>query len=995
MLEIRLLGQFDISFDGKPIEVHSRPAQSLLAYLVLNAGVSQRREKLAGMLWPDSTEAKSRSYLRQALWRIRKALTAYPLSWRDYMRTDDISIEFGGTSDCWLDVDVVLERKDAAICTVEELTQVASVYQGELLPGFYDEWVYLERERLRAAYEHKMKLLLDRLLRDQCWEDVLHWGEQWISLGYASETAYRELMIAHASMGDTSSAIATFNRCVENLERELGVEPSPRTQEIHEQLVNGEIPEFVPIPPTVPERDLTDEPPDPGEPPFKGLQFFDEADADIFFGREVLTASLVSHLREGQSLLVVVGASGSGKSSIVRAGLVPALRCGEPLVDGKRPPKGSTDWLIRVISPSPHPLITLATGLTRDHKTSTDKTILRDDLYRDPRTLRMVAERITEDAGAPKLLLVVDQFEELFTLCREEKERKAFIDNLLAAVEEEGDSPITVVITLRADFYAHCSEYPHLRKAIAKHQEYIGPMSAREMRRAIEEPARRGRWDFQPGMVDLFLRDVKGEPGALPLLSHALLETWHRRSGRMLTLKSYAASGGVGGAIAKTADTVFNSHLTLEQQVIARNIFLRLTGLGEDTQHTRRRVMLSELVLDPDEAPAVEVVLKKLADARLITTYDDTVEVAHEALIREWPALQEWLEEDREGLKLHRHLTESAQEWQELNRDHGELYRGARLTQVAEWARGNDGHLNELEREFLSASQVFMANEEAEREARRQRELETTQKLAEAEEIRYSERTSAGPRTRWLAIGLSAFLVIAVIAIISLFGDQLLPGLLVQPAQVADVPETKTPELPLSDVGYEVGELLFEDDFDDAPSSNIWFFVCEQAWDTKEINGRSVLVADWDRCDSADTFQLPVRDYLVEFDFFFSSPSKVGYYSLTVATKNITCSPVTQRNSRNSLSLAPDGGYFFFAGCDPNVQFEKRNDFSVSDGEWHTMRGINFGDRYQAIIDDTQIFNLFVENPHIAGNIVLDVDQAGTEYYVDNFRVYELISRLE
>ena len=1267
MLEIRLLGQFDMRFGGKPIEVHSRPAQSLLAYLVLNAGVSQRREKLAGMLWPDSTEAKSRSYLRQALWRIRKALTAYPLSWRDYMRTDDISVEFGGTSDCWLDVDVVLERVDAQICSVEELIQIASVYRGELLPGFYDEWVYLERERLRAAYEHKMKLLLDRLLRDQCWEDVLHWGEQWISLGYASETAYRELMIAHACMGNTSSAIATFNRCVENLERELGVEPSPKTQEIREQLINGEVPEVVPSPPIVPERVLTDGPPVPGEPPFKGLQFFDESDADIFFGREVLTASLVNHLREGQSLLVVVGASGSGKSSIVRAGLVPALRCGEPLVDGKRPPKSSQDWLIRVITPTPHPLLSLATSLSRGHATSTDTTTLRDDLSRDPRNLRLAAKKITESSNTPKLLLVVDQFEELFTLCREEKERKAFIDNLLAAVEEEGDGPITVVITLRADFYAHCSEYPHLRKAIAKHQEYIGPMSAREMRRAIEGPARRGEWNFQPGMVDLFLRDVKGEPGALPLLSHALLETWRRRSGRTLTLKSYAASGGVGGAIAKTADTVFNSHLTQEEQVIARNIFLRLTGLGEDTQHTRRRVESSELVLDPDEAPAVEEVLKKLADARLITTYENTVEVAHEALIREWPALQEWLEEDREGLKLHRHLTESAQEWKGLNRDHGELYRGARLAQAVDWAMGNDGQLNELEREFLRASQVYTAEEEAEREARRHRELETSQELAVVEERRAAEQTSAGPRTRWWAIGLSAFLVIAVIAIISLFGDQLVPGLQVQPAQVADVSETKTPELPSTEdgfitgellfeddsnqipfelidddgalyldgvndkaeisyspalaiydeitieawikvnkfppcnlgmdcwsdtcryiailnqahsessagnytlavgpdgllfafetidtrlmgeveipegewihiavahrwgdgtaarfyvngipvensqwvndrghlisgnqfplnnsgspyyigafgltpstrnwntfngvidelriwkvqksqeeirvsmstelvgnepdlsaywnfnmpvgssgvvdrsgngntvslrggakvvsgeeltpdlpssgEGFEVGDLIFEDDFDDVPS-NIWNFVCEQDWDTKEINGRSVFVADWDKCDAADTFQVPVQDYLVEFDFFLVSPSKVGDYSLIVATRAFGCSPVTQRHSRSELSLAPEGEYFFFYACDSNDQFEARNDLSVSHGEWHTMRTINFGDKYQAIIDDTEIFNLFVINPDIGGNIVLDV-LPGTEYYIDNFRVYELNPREE
>jgi len=659
------------------------------------------------------------------------------------MRTDDISVEFGGPSECWLDVDVVLERKDAETCTVDDLIQVASVYQGELLPGFYDEWVYLERERF------------------QCWEDVLHWGEHWISLGYASETAYRELMIAHASMGDTSSAIATFNRCVENLERELGVEPSPKTQEIHEQLINGEVPEVVPSPPIVPERVLTDEPRVPGEPPFKGLQYFDEDDADIFFGREVLTASLVNLLREGHSLLVVVGASGSGKSSVVRAGLVPALRRGEQLVDGKYPPKGSEDWLIRVITPTAHPLEALATSLTRGVEALDAKTTLMDDMARDPRSLFLAAKRLIADRRSSGLLLVVDQFEELFTLCRDEEERKAFIDNLLAAVADESDGPIAVVITLRADFYAHCSSYPKLRGRLAEHQEYIGPMTAREMRRAIEEPGRLGGWDFQPGMVDLFLRDVKGEPGALPLLSHALLETWHRRSGRTLTLKGYATAGGVPGAIAKTAETVFNCHLTQEQQVIARNIFLRLTELGEGTQATRRRAALSELIPGPGEASAVEEVLKKLADARLVTTYENSVEVAHEALIREWPALLEWLDEDREGLKLHRHLTESAQEWDGLDRDPGELYRGARMAQAVEWAAENEGQLNELELEFLRASEDLAALKEAEREAQRQRELEAARKFAEAEKRRAEDKSKSVRRLRWFAFGLTALFLIA------------------------------------------------------------------------------------------------------------------------------------------------------------------------------------------------------------------------------------------
>ena len=426
MLEVRLLGQFDISLDGKPIEVHSRSAQSLLAYLIMNAGISQRREKLAGMFWPDSTDAKSRSYLRQALWRTRKAVTADPLSWRDYLQADDISVVFGSASEYWLDVDVILKKKDAEIYTVEDLIQIASVYRGDLLPGFYDEWVYLERERLRAAYEHKMKLLMDQLLKGQRWDDVLHWGEHWIALGYASEAAYRGMMIANACMDDTSSAILIFNRCAENLERDLGVEPSPRTKAIHEQLVNGELPEVAPTPPIVPEHIVTDESPIPGKPPYKGLQYFDEADAEIFFGRELLTANLVEHLRQEHRLIVVVGASGSGKSSVVRAGLIPALRRKDALADGKLPPKNSEDCLIHVITPTAHPLEALASSLSRGEGTLTDTTIRKNDLSRDPRSLNLEAKRLIADQRATRLLLVVDQFEELFTLCRDEEERKAY-----------------------------------------------------------------------------------------------------------------------------------------------------------------------------------------------------------------------------------------------------------------------------------------------------------------------------------------------------------------------------------------------------------------------------------------------------------------------------------------------------------------------------------------------------------------------------------------
>ena len=455
------------------------------------------------------------------------------------------------------------------------------------------------------------------------------------------------------------------------------------------------------------------------------------ADAAGFFGRERLTAELVEFVRHN-SLLAVVGASGSGKSSLVRAGLVSALQTGYPLPDGTTPPAGSAAWPVHIITPSSRPLESLAASLTPANEPVTAIARLIDDLANDPRSLHLTVRRLlSQSRNSPThLLLIVDQFEELFTLCKDKAQRKAFVDNLLAAACPEPDgscqpaeTSTLVVLTLRADFYAQCSEFDNLRLALERYQRYIGAMSKQELQAAIEEPARRGGWELEPGLVDVLLQDVGDEPGALPLLSHALLETWQRRRGRVLTLAGYMASGRVQGALAKTADAVYQRGLTPEQQPIARGIFLRLTELGEGAPDTRRRVSLRELIPQNETAASVRSVLKTLADARLVTTDRDEAEVADEALIREWPALQEWLAQDREGLRVHRRLTEAAREWEQNGRDDGYLYRGSQLAQAEEWAEQHSGDPNQWERAFLDASLALRSREAEEREAQREREL--------------------------------------------------------------------------------------------------------------------------------------------------------------------------------------------------------------------------------------------------------------------------------
>ena len=526
----------------------------------------------------------------------------------------------------------------------------------------------------------------------------------------------------------------------------------------------------------------------PGVPPFRGLRYFDEADADLFFGRETLTARLLDRVHASLStspalrFLAVVGASGSGKSSFVRAGLIPAIR---------RSPSNA-NWETLTLTPTARPLQALAVALTQEAASVTVTAALIDDLRRDRRALHLTVERghhrvegapslpsLRRGGGGPsrggrQLLLLIDQFEELFTLCREEEERGVFIDNLMTAAVEPGGA-VFVLIALRADFYPHCAPYADLREALASQQTYLGPMNAQDLRRVIEEPARRGNWDLEPGLVEVLLHDVGSErgesqePGALPLLSHALLETWQRRRGRTLTVSGYLASGGVRGAIAETADDVFRDQLEPEQQAIARNIFLRLTQVAEDdgTGDTRRRATFDELIPTPEDAPGVREVLTLLADARLITIDNGVAEVAHEALIREWPTLRNWLEEDREGLRLHRHLTLAAEGWERRGRDPAECYRGARLSQALAWAATQVGMLSGSEQAFLDASRRLADLEEAERDAQRRRQLDAAQALAE------TERRAATQSRRRATYLLGAFILAIIMAGVALFqGEQ-------------------------------------------------------------------------------------------------------------------------------------------------------------------------------------------------------------------------------
>jgi WD40 repeat protein/energy-coupling factor transporter ATP-binding protein EcfA2 len=450
--------------------------------------------------------------------------------------------------------------------------------------------------------------------------------------------------------------------------------------------------------------------------PYRGLQAFDEEHAEFFFGREADIQRLIEKLKATR-LLAVLGPSGSGKSSLVRAGLIPAIRRGSL--------HGSDTWPVRTFTPGARPLTNLAANLVRlNPQAAVGKTL--DELSAEERALHLgVSVALADRRQSEQVVWVVDQFEEVFTLCQLEAEREQFISNLLYAATIPGGRSV-VVLTMRADFYQKCAAYPELSAQIAGQQFLVSPMTLDALRQTIEEPAWRVGLEFEQGLVETILDDVARQPGALPLLEHALLELWERRRGRLMTLEAYRESGGVEGAIARRADAIYET-FDAEQQVIVRRVMLRLTQPGEGTEDTRRRATMGELITHPEEAEKVQSVVRAMADARLLTTDSiedankQVVDVSHEALIRGWPRLRKWIEEDRHGLRVHRRLTEAAGEWERTHRDQSLLFRGARLTQTAEWRENNQGALNELERDFLDASLALQTEERvaAQRRTRR------------------------------------------------------------------------------------------------------------------------------------------------------------------------------------------------------------------------------------------------------------------------------------
>jgi WD40 repeat protein len=462
------------------------------------------------------------------------------------------------------------------------------------------------------------------------------------------------------------------------------------------------------------------------ECPYRGLERFEVEHAGLFFGREELTGMLFDKVsralaaRDARRFLAIEGASGSGKSSLARAGLLARLKNGAL--------QNSEHWRTCIVQPGGDPLYSLALqvggALGQDTKTVLS---LKADLAASALALKTHWDlHLAQEPAHVRFVLLVDQFEELYTTCKDEEVRQAFIDNLLHASAAERGRGL-VLVAVRADFVGKCAAHAELARAMSDGAVLVGPMTEAELRQAIERPAAMKHCAFEPGLVDQLLSDVRKQPGNLPLLQFALKELWQKKQGNELTLEAYRDIGGVQGALEKHAETIY-AGFSGSQQEIARRLFLRLTNPGEGTEDTRRRVPRGEVLPAHGSGEDVEKIIQALSEweARLLTVdkpedqEGEFVEVAHEALIRGWSRLRRWIDADRTALQVQRRLTEAGKQWREKAKDEGFLLQAGQLAVFEDWARQHVRDLNAQEKEFLDESRAH-----ANRQRSRRRRLVT------------------------------------------------------------------------------------------------------------------------------------------------------------------------------------------------------------------------------------------------------------------------------
>lgn len=750
-LSLSLFGSFQATLNREPlIGFDSDKVRALLVYLAVESDRPHSRPSLIGMFWPDRPEHKARHSLRQALSNLRRLIDDDRMA-HLHLEITYYDLRFDADSDVWLDVAsftylvAACQRHvhtQLATCEpcLKHLEQAVALYKGAFLEGFsladapaFEEWLIVQREHLQSLAIKTLQELAGAYEERGEFERGLSAARQAVALDPFCESSHRDLMRLLALEGQRSAAIAHYHDCCRLFADELGIEVEEKTRSLYTRICDETFPAVVSR-----EEGLERLCSTVGACPYRGLFAFRETDALFFYGRESFSARLAEAVK-AQPMVVLVGSSGSGKSSAVLAGLLPQLRTEggwliATLRPGVQPFQALSRALISLLQPRMAESSRLAECRRLADALSEGLVSLRDLLAQiRNKVIRQLHNRYEEH---PRILLIVDQFEELYTLCPDPQVRRRFVDMLLAAVHDafsicEGARPFALLLTLRADFMGQVLAYRPFVDILGPAICVLGPMTRDELRAAIEKPAAAQGAIFQSGLVERLLDDVGEEPGALPLLEFTLTLLWERLNAGWLTHVAYESIGRVEGALAQYAEEEFRA-LGMHNHAVVRRIFVQLVQPGEGTEDTRRTAARGDL------GDAAWTLVQHLSNRRLVVTNREpitgveTVEVVHEALIQQWDRLQAWMAEDRSFRMWQERLRVSLRTWEATNRDEGALLRGVPLSQAEEWLGTRDTDLSAKERAYIDVSIALRERRAVERKAQLQRERDAAKQLAEA-----------------------------------------------------------------------------------------------------------------------------------------------------------------------------------------------------------------------------------------------------------------------
>jgi basic membrane lipoprotein Med (substrate-binding protein (PBP1-ABC) superfamily)/DNA-binding SARP family transcriptional activator len=715
-MRFQALGQVAVVREGEPIDLGAHKQRALFALLLINCNTVVSTDHILEALWADEA-ADRKSALQVYVSRLRSAIEpdrargdASILLTQDpgYMlQVDPSTYDVAEFERLTSEARDLVEQSPAAAS--ELFSEALDLWTGSAFEDFaYDDFTQSERNRLEDA---RVWAIEERIAADL--EGGLS-GELVSELEVLRERyPLRERLVGHQMLAlyragrpaDALRSIGSFRRHIGD---ELGIEPSPTLLRLEEQiLLHDERIQVSNSSPKLPIGRAT-----PAANPYKGLLSFEADDAPSFFGRNALIADLLRAVSSSEQLVALVGASGSGKSSVIRAGLIPAL------AKGAIP--GSDGWLIASMMPGAHPFAELEAALLRS--TIGGPPSLSEQLQ-DPEAgiLRSVLRVLPDERS--HLVLVIDQFEELFTMVESDEVRDRFLSNLITAIDDPRRR-LSVVITLRADFYAEPLRHPKFGARLGHGIINVTQLSAEELEVAAVEPAKHAGVEFEPSLLGQLIADVGNQPGALPLFQYALTELFDRRSGDSLLTSTYRAMGGIDGALQRRADDVFED-LSSDEQDAARQLLLRLVHVSEHGQRSRRRVEAREIASLGVDTVTMQATIAKLGRNRLLSFDSDrlsgapTVEVAHESLLTAWSTLEGWIDESREDLRRHASLVVTLREWQLADENPEYLLSAARLAEFRGWEETSKLRLNDAELSYLQASEARLEAEKASRELER------------------------------------------------------------------------------------------------------------------------------------------------------------------------------------------------------------------------------------------------------------------------------------